>query len=70
MARVDFLMDKNTNQIYFNEVNTIPGFTRISMYSKLWTASGMEYSQLIDKLIDLALERKADKDQTLRRYEA
>lgn len=70
MARVDFLMDKSTNQIYFNEVNTIPGFTRISMYSKLWTASGMEYSSLIDKLVDLALERKVEKDQTLRRYEA
>jgi D-alanine-D-alanine ligase len=57
MARVDFFLDKNTGQFYLNEINTIPGFTSISMYPKLWAYSGMEYSKLIDRLIDLAIER-------------
>ena len=60
MARVDFLMDKDTEKIYINEVNTIPGFTTISMYAKLWKASGLNYSQLLDRLITLALERYAE----------
>ncbi|MGJ7045301.1 D-alanine--D-alanine ligase family protein [Thermoanaerobacterium thermosulfurigenes] len=55
MARVDFLMDKNTGKVYLNELNTIPGFTQISMYPKLWEASGKPYSELIDELIQLAL---------------
>jgi D-alanine-D-alanine ligase len=59
MARVDFLMSRTTEQIYVNEVNTIPGFTTISMYPKLWEASGLAYSDLIDRLIELALERHA-----------
>ncbi len=57
MARVDFLMNAETGQVFVNEVNTIPGFTPISMYPKLWEASGLPYAQLIDRLITLALER-------------
>jgi D-alanine-D-alanine ligase len=61
LARVDFLMDPTTRKIYLNEINTMPGFTAISMYPKLWAASGLEYSDLIDKLIQFGLERHADK---------
>ena len=61
MARVDFLMDKMTDKIWLNEVNTIPGFTPISMYPKLWEATGISYTELIDRLIQLALERYDDK---------
>ncbi|HYL63720.1 MAG TPA: D-alanine--D-alanine ligase family protein [Candidatus Methylomirabilis sp.] len=64
MARVDFFLDKSTAKIYLNEVNTIPGFTSISMYPKLWEASGLSFSQLIDKLIELALEQHAEKART------
>jgi D-alanine-D-alanine ligase len=60
MARVDFLLGKR-NRIFVNEVNTIPGFTTISMYSKLWGASGVDYPALLDRLIALALERHAEK---------
>ncbi|MCK5793122.1 MAG: D-alanine--D-alanine ligase A, partial [Anaerolineales bacterium] len=69
MARVDFLMDKETDEIFLNEVNTIPGFTPISMYPKLWEASGLMYADLIDELIRLALQRKEEKDQLVRKYE-
>ncbi|AST57638.1 D-alanine--D-alanine ligase family protein [Thermoanaerobacterium thermosaccharolyticum] len=61
MARVDFLMDKNTGKVYLNELNTIPGFTKISMYPKLWEASGKPYSKLIDDLIQLALSANKEK---------
>jgi D-alanine-D-alanine ligase len=61
LARVDFLMDAKTKKIYLNEINTMPGFTSISMYPKLWAASGLEYSDLIDRLIQLGLERHEDK---------
>jgi D-alanine-D-alanine ligase len=61
MARVDFLLARGTGELYLSEINTIPGFTRISMYPKLWEASGLPYSELIDRLIELALERHADK---------
>jgi D-alanine-D-alanine ligase len=61
LARVDFLMDPVTGHFYLNEVNTMPGFTAISMYPKLWAATGIEYPALIDRLIQLALERHADK---------
>ena len=61
MARVDFFLDKNTGSIFLNEVNTIPGFTSISMYPKLWEASGLPYSQLLDQLIQLAIENKKEK---------
>lgn len=69
MARVDFLLDRKTNELYVSELNTIPGFTEISMYPKLWEASGMSYSELIDRLIELAIERQAEKDATQRVYE-
>ncbi|MCJ7691777.1 MAG: D-alanine--D-alanine ligase [Clostridiaceae bacterium] len=57
MARVDFLVDKQTEDVYLNEVNTIPGFTKISMYPKMWDASGKNFGTLIDELIKLAIER-------------
>jgi len=57
MARVDFLVTRGRNRIYLNELNTIPGFTSISMYPKLWQASGLSYPELLDRLIQLALER-------------
>jgi len=63
MARVDFLMAGETGIIYLNEVNTIPGFTTIGMYSKMWAASGLPFPALLDRLIGLALERHADKQQ-------
>jgi D-alanine-D-alanine ligase len=68
MARVDFLLDRDTNSLYLNEVNTIPGFTSISMYPKLWEASGMTYEQLVDELINLALERKAERSKSKRTF--
>jgi len=61
MARVDFFLCRDTGKVYVNELNTIPGFTSISMYPKLWEASGIPYSELIDRLIELALERYNDK---------
>lgn len=57
MARVDFLLERESNKFYLNEINTIPGFTSISMYPKLWEASGLSYAQLLDELIQLAIER-------------
>jgi D-alanine-D-alanine ligase len=63
MARVDFLLSRTDGAIYINEINTIPGFTTISMYSKMWEASGVPYSALLDRLITLALERHAEKQQ-------
>ena len=64
MARVDFFLEKEGGKIYLNEVNTIPGFTSISMYPKLWEASGISFSKLIDRLIELALEQHAEKART------
>ena len=61
LARVDFFLDKKTNEFYLNEINTLPGFTSISMYPKLWEATGLKYSDLLDKLITLALERHRNK---------
>ncbi len=69
MARVDFLLDKSSGKVWINELNTIPGFTSISMYPKLWQASGIEYPELIDKLIELALERKEQRDAIERSFE-
>ena len=63
MSRVDFLMDGESGAMYVNEVNTIPGFTTISMYPKMWEASGLAYPALLDRLISLALERHAEKQQ-------
>ena len=63
LARVDFLVSRTTGQILLNEINTLPGFTTISMYSKMWEASGVPYQALVDKLLDLAFERHAIKQQ-------
>jgi D-alanine-D-alanine ligase len=63
MARVDFLLSKETGRLYVNEINTIPGFTTISMYSQLWAASGVDYPALLDRLITLAIERHAEKQR-------
>ena len=63
LARVDFFMEKETGHIYINEVNTMPGFTQISMYPKLWEASGLPYAELLDRLIELAIERYDDKQR-------
>jgi len=68
MARVDFLINRETGEYFLNEINTIPGFTKISMYPKLWEASGLPYAALIEQLIDLAQERKAQRDKTEREY--
>lgn len=68
LARVDFLLDKTTGDLFLNEINTIPGFTSISMYPKLWEATGIPYAELIDQLINLALQRKAERDATIRTY--
>lgn len=62
MGRVDFFVTKKKNKIYLNEINTIPGFTSISMYPKLWEASGVSYSDLLDRLIALAIERHREKN--------
>src|SRR5256714_5095610 len=64
MARVDFFLERQTGRILLNEVNTIPGFTRISMYPKLWEASGISYPTLIERLVDLAIERFNDKQRS------
>ena len=61
LARVDFLMDPKSGKVYVNEINTMPGFTSISMYPKLWAATGIAYPELIDRLIQLGLERHAEK---------
>nr|HPQ42082.1 D-alanine--D-alanine ligase A [bacterium] len=68
MARVDFLINRNSGEIYLNEINTIPGFTAISMYSKLWAATGISYTRLLDRLIELAVERFEDQDRNETRY--
>lgn len=63
LSRVDFFLEKETGKVYINEVNTIPGFTHISMYPKLWEASGLSYTQLLDRLIELAIERHEDRQR-------
>ncbi len=63
MARVDFLLSRGSDAVYVNEVNTIPGFTTISMYAKLWAASGVDYPALLDRLIAFAIERHAAKQE-------
>jgi D-alanine-D-alanine ligase len=64
MARVDFLLESATSRVYINEINTIPGFTSISMYPKMWEAAGLPYPALIDRLIDLALARQVARQAT------
>ena len=68
MARVDFLLDKDSGEVFLSEINTLPGFTKFSMYPKLWAASGLPYSKLVDRLIELAMERKADRDRIERKF--
>jgi len=70
MGRADFLLDRDSGELYLSEINTIPGFTKISMYPKLWESSGLAYPALVDRLIELAQERKADNDRTVRRYQS
>ena len=69
MARIDFFVSKKENKIYLSEINTIPGFTSVSMYPRLWKASGVSYPDLIDRLIQLALERHQDKKQNKISYD-
>jgi D-alanine-D-alanine ligase len=69
MARIDFFVSKKENKIYLSEINTIPGFTSVSMYPRLWEASGIPYPDLIDQLIQLALERHQDKKQNKISYD-
>jgi len=68
MARADFLLSGETGELYVNELNTIPGFTAISMYAKLWGASGVPYRELIDRLIELAIERHRDRARSETSY--
>jgi D-alanine-D-alanine ligase len=68
MARVDFFLERGTERILLNEVNTLPGFTPISMYPKLWEATGLSYRELLTRLIDLARERSdAERRRVTRR---
>jgi D-alanine-D-alanine ligase len=66
LARVDFFQDRATGALYLNEINTIPGFTAMSVYSKLWDASGLGYAQLVNRLVALAIERHEAKERALR----
>lgn len=65
MARVDFFLERKTGRLVINEINTIPGFTSISMYPKLWEATGISYPELVDRLVELAIERYQDKQESL-----
>jgi D-alanine-D-alanine ligase len=69
LARVDFLLDGDSGALYLNEINTLPGFTDISMYPKLWAASGLPFAQLVDRLLALALERHTDKARSQTTYD-
>jgi D-alanine-D-alanine ligase len=69
MARVDCFLDRASGALLLNEINTIPGFTRISMYPRLWEASGIGYAELIDRLIQLAIERHEDEARNRTHYE-
>jgi len=70
MARVDFLLETQSGDLFLSEINTIPGFTSISMYPKLWEADGLPYASLMDRLIELAMERHMQKADLVRTYEA
>jgi D-alanine-D-alanine ligase len=69
LARVDFFVERPTGRVIINEINTMPGFTSISMYAKMWAASGVSYTELIDRLIALAIERHRDKSRNLTSYQ-
>lgn len=68
LARVDFFIERQTSQPYVNEINTLPGFTTVSMYPKLWEASGVPYDQLVDRLVQLAFERHRDRQRSRTTY--
>ncbi|TFH36473.1 MAG: D-alanine--D-alanine ligase [Anaerolineales bacterium] len=68
MARVDFLLEQGTQRLFLNEINTLPGFTKISMYPKLWEASGLTYSALLDRLVEFGIARHAQRSQLTRSY--
>ncbi|MDX1434748.1 MAG: D-alanine--D-alanine ligase A, partial [Gammaproteobacteria bacterium] len=68
LARVDFLVRGRDLEVFVSELNTLPGFTPVSMYPRLWEASGLPYPQLIDRLIELALERHAERRDMCRSY--
>jgi len=70
MARIDFFVDKNTQQIYFNEMNSIPGFTMLSMYPRMMTASGVSYAELLTHLVTLAMQKDKQKQKLERNYVA
>ena len=63
LARVDFLLSRSTGELFLNEINTLPGFTTISMYAKLWAASGVDYPSLVERLVALAIARHHEKQQ-------
>jgi D-alanine-D-alanine ligase len=69
MARVDLFLERNTDKVLLNEINTIPGFTAVSMYPRMWEKSGLAYPMLIDRLIHLAIERHADKRKSKTTYQ-
>lgn len=69
MARVDFFVNEETGNIYFNEINTLPGFTSISMYPKLWQASGLKYPELLDELVSLAMTHQRCRQQLVTSYQ-
>ena len=69
LARVDFFLERGTDRLLINEINTMPGFTSISMYPKLWEASGVRYSDLLDRLISLAFERHAEKSRNVTTFD-
>jgi D-alanine-D-alanine ligase len=69
MARVDFLIDRDSGQAYLNELNSLPGFTSVSMYAQLWEATGLPYPRLLDRLIDLALERHKRRSRFQRQFQ-
>ncbi len=68
LARVDFLVSRADDKVFLNEINTLPGFTSISMYPKLWQASGVSYPELLSRLVDLAMERHREKQGLLTSY--
>ena len=68
MARVDFFLDRGDGSVYVNELNTIPGFTTISVYPKLWEVSGLSYTDLISRLLELAMERHRQRQQLQTSY--
>jgi D-alanine-D-alanine ligase len=70
LSRVDFLMDKHNGTVYLNEINTMPGFTSISMYPKMWAASGVSYPELLDKLVTLGFERFAEKSKNKIKFDS